>query len=80
MATRRAIVTGGSGLIGGVLCARLSAAGWEVASFDQRPGEGPARHIPCDLADEASVAAGFAALCGVDRRRSRFIRGLKEQG
>ena len=25
-------------------------------------------------------AAGFAALCGVDRRRSRFIRGLKEQG
>jgi hypothetical protein len=25
-------------------------------------------------------AAGFAALCGVDRRRSRFLRGLKEQG
>lgn len=61
----RAIVTGGAGLIGQALCRGLEAAGWEVASVDL--DEGPAgRAIRCDIADEASVAAGMAAL-GWDR-------------
>lgn len=59
---RKAIVTGGSGLIGAGLCAALSEKGWDVASFDLKPGDGPAHHIECDLADEASVAAAFETL------------------
>ncbi|MFN3836288.1 MAG: SDR family NAD(P)-dependent oxidoreductase [Brevundimonas sp.] len=59
---RKAIVTGGSGLIGAGLCAALSEKGWDVASFDLKPGDGPARHVECDLADEASVAAAFETL------------------
>lgn len=59
---RKAIVTGGSGLIGAGLCAALSENGWDVASFDLKPGKGPAQHIECDLADEASVAAAFETL------------------
>lgn len=59
---RKAIVTGGSGLIGAGLCAALSENGWDVASFDLKPGKGPWRHIECDLADEASVAAAFETL------------------
>lgn len=59
---KKAIVTGGSGLIGAGLCAALSEKGWDVASFDLKPGDGPARHIECDLADEASVAAAFETL------------------
>jgi hypothetical protein len=59
---RRAIVTGGSGLIGGAICARLAEAGWEVANLDRHVGGGPARHVACDVADEASVADAVAAL------------------
>lgn len=62
---RRAIVTGGSGLIGRGICTRLIAAGWEVASFDLAE-DGPARHIRCDVSDEASVKAAFDTL-GWDR-------------
>lgn len=58
----RAIVTGGSGLIGAAICARLIADGWEVANFDVRAGAGPARHVACDVSDEVSVAAGFGEL------------------
>ena len=59
---RKAIVTGGSGLIGAGLCAALSEKGWDVASFDLKPGDGSARHIECNLAEEASVAAAFETL------------------
>ncbi|SDF94052.1 SDR family NAD(P)-dependent oxidoreductase [Alloyangia pacifica] len=62
---RRAIVTGGSGLIGRGICARLIAAGWEVASFDLAE-DGPACHIRCDVSDEASVKTAFDKL-GWDR-------------
>lgn len=59
---KRAVVTGGAGLIGTGLCRALAAAGWEVASLDLREGPPGLRHIPCDVADEASVARAFAAL------------------
>lgn len=63
---KTAIVTGGAGLIGTGLCAALLEAGWEVASFDLKPGHDGARSIICDVGDEASVAAAFAEL-GWDR-------------
>ena len=63
---KKAIVTGGAGLIGTGLCDVLLEAGWEVASFDQKPGHDRARSILCDVGDEASVTAAFAEL-GWDR-------------
>ena len=63
---RRAVVTGGAGLIGAGLCHALAAKGWEVASFDLAPGPEGVRHIACDVADEASVAVAVGAL-GWDR-------------
>lgn len=59
---KKAIVTGGSGLIGTGVCDALLAKGWEVASFDLKPGEGVARHIDCDLGDEDSVKQAFETL------------------
>ncbi len=58
---KRAIITGGSGLIGQGICTRLLAEGWGVASFDLRPG-GHARHIHCDVTSEDSVEEAFDAL------------------
>lgn len=63
---KRAIVTGGAGLIGTAICRALGESGWQVASFDLTDGPGAARHIRCDVADEASVGDAFAAL-GWDR-------------
>jgi NAD(P)-dependent dehydrogenase (short-subunit alcohol dehydrogenase family) len=57
----RAIVTGGSGLIGRAICARLVAGGWEVANLDIREAPGPARHVACDISDPRSVAEAVAA-------------------
>jgi NAD(P)-dependent dehydrogenase (short-subunit alcohol dehydrogenase family) len=59
---KKAIVTGGAGLVGTGLCAALIEAGWEVASFDLKPGHEGARSVICDVGDEASVKAGFAEL------------------
>ena len=59
---KHAIVTGGAGLIGTGICTALTAAGWDVASFDLTPGPEGIRHIRCDVADEASVAAAFDQL------------------
>lgn len=59
---KKAIVTGGAGLIGSGICRTLAADGWEVASFDLKPGPSEARSITCDIGDEASVAAAFAEL------------------
>lgn len=58
---KRAIVTGGAGLIGQGIIARLLDEGWEVASFDLRPSR-LGRHVDCDLGDEASVTAAMKAL------------------
>ncbi|MSU88031.1 SDR family oxidoreductase [Rhodobacteraceae bacterium 2CG4] len=59
---KRAIVTGGAGLIGSGICEALAGAGWDVAAFDLRPGDGPARQVHCDVTDEASVAQAFSTL------------------
>lgn len=59
---KQAIITGGSGLIGTAICQGLQERGWQVASFDLKPGRSGARHIHCDVADEASVSAAFLDL------------------
>ena len=59
---RKAIVTGGAGLIGSGVCKALVARGWEVASFDLKAGKADGRHILCDIGDEASVAKAYEDL------------------
>lgn len=63
---KRAIVTGGAGLIGTGICRRLAAEGWQVANFDLREGPPGALWRDCDIRSEASVDAAFAGL-GWDR-------------
>ncbi|MET0171579.1 MAG: SDR family oxidoreductase [Agrobacterium vaccinii] len=59
---KRAIVTGGAGLIGTGIIETLLEQGWTVASFDIKESTTKARHIHCDVGDEASVAEAFAQL------------------
>ncbi|SCX02520.1 SDR family oxidoreductase [Agrobacterium rosae] len=59
---KRAIVTGGAGLIGTGIIETLLEDGWEVASFDIKESKTKARHIHCDVGDEASVAKAFTQL------------------
>lgn len=60
---KKAIVTGGAGLIGSGICKALSACGWEVASFDLKAGMSTdTRQILCDIGDEASVAKAYEEL------------------
>ncbi|GHA20667.1 oxidoreductase [Devosia pacifica] len=59
---KRAIITGGAGLIGTAICRLLDEEGWQVASFDTKEGREGGVHIQCDVSDEAAVAKAFAAL------------------
>lgn len=59
---KRAIVTGGAGLIGSGVCKALTARGWEVASFDLKADMTDIRQILCDIGDEASVAKAYEEL------------------
>ena len=59
---KRAIVTGGAGLIGTELCAALGQAGFDVASFDLEQGPEGVRQIHCDVGDETSVVGAFEEL------------------
>lgn len=59
---KRAIVTGGAGLIGTGIIETLLEDGWTVASFDIKEKETKAQHIHCDVGDEASVAEAFKQL------------------
>ncbi|MBB3945870.1 NAD(P)-dependent dehydrogenase (short-subunit alcohol dehydrogenase family) [Rhizobium skierniewicense] len=59
---KRAIVTGGAGLIGTSIIEALLKDGWTVASFDIRESRTKAQHIQCDVGDEASVLQAFRQL------------------
>lgn len=59
---KRAIVTGGGGLIGAGIIEALLDDGWTVASFDIKETTTKARHILCDVGNETSVAAAFEQL------------------
>ncbi|GHB21667.1 oxidoreductase [Pseudovibrio japonicus] len=59
---KRAIVTGGAGLIGTGICQALLAEGWEVASFDLKVGQTNAVGVLCDISDERAVDEAFAYL------------------
>lgn len=59
---KRAIVTGGGGLIGTGIIEALLEDGWTVASFDIKETTTKARHILCDVSNETSVAAAFDQL------------------
>lgn len=53
-----AVVTGGSGGIGGAIVAELRAKGWNVTSLSRREG--------CDVSDEKQVAKAFGRLDRLD--------------
>ncbi|MEJ8311321.1 SDR family NAD(P)-dependent oxidoreductase [Agrobacterium larrymoorei] len=59
---KRAIVTGGAGLIGTGIIEALLGDGWTVASFDVKETKTKARHILCDVGNETSVLAAFDQL------------------
>ena len=59
---KRAIVTGGAGLIGTGIIEALLEGGWTVACFDIRSSNTKAQHCHCDVGDESSVAAAFEKL------------------
>ncbi|NTJ42624.1 SDR family oxidoreductase [Agrobacterium larrymoorei] len=59
---KRAIVTGGAGLIGAGIIEALLDDGWTVASFDIKETKTKAHHIFCDVGNETSVAAAFDQL------------------
>jgi len=59
---KKAIVTGGAGLIGSGVCKALLDQGWEVASFDLKAGATATRQVLCDIGDELAVARAFEEL------------------
>ena len=58
----RALVTGASGFIGGVLCAQLLEHGHEVHALVRRPGSAPAgtRELVAELSDRPGLAQALA--------------------
>ena len=57
---KKAIVTGGNGMIGQTLCQGLTKDGWNVASFDVHQGDQKdIQNIECDIADPVSVKDAF---------------------
>lgn len=54
----KAVVTGGSGGIGGAVVSQLRASGWDVTSLSRREG--------CDVSDEGQVERAFARLGSLD--------------
>ncbi len=56
---KNAIVTGGSRGIGLAICEALIDEGYTVYSLSRTGGDGRGIHIPCDMADRASVEAAL---------------------
>lgn len=60
---KKAIITGGAGLIGRELCKTLIKEGWELASFDtEECGLKGAISVDCNIRDEVSVLSAFENL------------------
>jgi len=59
---KRAIVTGGEGLIGSGIVNVLRQAGWRVCAFDLNSKSHEQSSIACDVADEVSVRSAFERL------------------
>ena len=59
---RIAVITGGSGGIGGAIAARLAAEGALVHVLDAKPNTDQARFHAVDIGDEDSVNSAFAAI------------------
>ena len=61
--TRRALVVGATGIVGGNICERLLADGWQVLGLARRPDRAPRGTVPlaADLNDREGVAAAIAA-------------------
>ncbi|MEH3108821.1 MAG: SDR family oxidoreductase [Agrobacterium cavarae] len=59
---KRAVVTGGGGLIGTGIIEALLHDGWTVACFDVKDTKTAARNILCDVGNETSVLAAFDQL------------------
>ncbi|MDQ1597400.1 MAG: hypothetical protein QOI70_824 [Microbacteriaceae bacterium] len=57
-----AIVTGGASGIGAAITRRLGAGGAQVAVFDLQPDAADPSHFAVNVADDASVRAGVAAV------------------
>lgn len=58
-----AVITGASRGIGLAMGRALAGAGWTVCGLSRRAGEaGEILWFPCDVAEEASVAAAFASV------------------
>ena len=57
---RCALVTGGASGIGKAVCARLRAAGAEVAVLDRKPDGGDGLAVVADITDPADVSAAVA--------------------
>jgi NAD(P)-dependent dehydrogenase (short-subunit alcohol dehydrogenase family) len=57
LAGKVAVITGGSGAIGGAIREKLAAAGVRAISFDVAPTLPEICYLACDVRDDASVAA-----------------------
>ncbi|MBI2679057.1 MAG: SDR family oxidoreductase [Candidatus Koribacter versatilis] len=57
LAGQVAVVTGGSGAIGGAIVQALAGAGATAYSLDLAPPQGRTPYVQCDVRQEASVAA-----------------------
>ena len=73
--SRVALVTGGSKEIGRAVVERLARDGWRVVSADRAPppADHPARHVACDVGEEAAVKALVAGIAREEGRLDALV-------